>query len=596
MSILIDSMEYASDGAAQAAYVSDNLPVPSSKLDNFDTTENSYWTNLTGGTGTVTCNSGGNGLLIATAASGTDVAAIKHQNPGATWQFKIRIKTNSAGHFQLYFPSDSWTGNGIAFGNVMRIVVCIGSGTDGWGVGYWNASGTFGWLDTIWYDTPNLPINNYHRLYVAKDATNYVFSMYTDADVLLSTHTLPIANVYHGSEQGWIAIGNIRNDELNHTTTLDWLDYLYEVVPAHSGAQVYSEIGHTGSYSLQAKVDGTATTSHLVRTLGAPSDWSTYSTLTIWLYFSRASQEIIFGYGNSSITTNQLLLTCVAGDEHTWKQHTIAFTGTRNAITKFGFIVSNSTPTQDYVDIDEVRAESTYPPIIPTTPFNADLRPNLEIRMYAGFNNENIMIGRGFIDSYDLDSSTRTVKLTARDKVKQHINRLLTADNITNYTSEMALEYAANYSNLPSSEVDIDRVGSVLQAWTAVAVDCYSESQKIAEAVGLQSIFFDESGILKFKPKINSIGGMITDNTNTRTAISDMIYESVSGSKNGKVWVLLADATLGTNHLLVEIDLSNNTILNNYTVPTPSSGGGYTANLLPPFGMVIGRASCRERV
>ena len=163
---------------------------------------------------------------------------------------------------------------------------------------------------------------------------------------------------------------------------------------------------------------------------------------------------------------------------------------------------------------------------------NTNIIPNLEVRAWGGYNNENILLGRFYIDTIDVDAQTKTVQFSCRDYAKQFVNRQITTQTFSDITSEIALEYLANFCNMPSSITNLDAVASILQYWFPDNVGVWDEMQKVAEAVGLQSVFVDEMGVLQFRSKIDTYG--MIDVPTPAGSSGLKIYDVVYGG--GSLW------------------------------------------------------------
>ena len=157
---------------------------------------------------------------------------------------------------------------------------------------------------------------------------------------------------------------------------------------------------------------------------------------------------------------------------------------------------------------------------------NTSIIPNLEVRAWGGYGDENVLLGRFYIDTNEVDAQGRTVQFMCRDFAKQFINRIITTQTFTDITSEIALEYLANFCNMPSSLTNLDAVASILQYWFPDNVGIWDEMQKVAEAVGLQSVFVDELGVLQFRSKIDTYGMIDVQIPTGRSGqkIHDVVY------------------------------------------------------------------------
>jgi hypothetical protein len=206
--------------------------------DNFDSPIlDSYWTALTVGSGSVSIASS----LLSISTSGGSPAAVNHQNPGKTWEFKTRIRASASGTFTISLFSDGYTGVAQTWGDMQPIgQVLIGlhiGGVPQWGVYYWDTLSVLQGLDGGGYEPTVL--GTWYKLIIIKSTDNFTFSLYTDGDVLFSTHVLPISSVQNGSDRGWISIGSTRTDDpIVDITDLDWIESLY--IPVTGGAEDFT--------------------------------------------------------------------------------------------------------------------------------------------------------------------------------------------------------------------------------------------------------------------------------------------------------------------------------------------------------------------
>jgi len=141
-----------------------------------------------------------------------------------------------------------------------------------------------------------------------------------------------------------------------------------------------------------------------------------------------------------------------------------------------------------------------------TDSINADILPNIEFEIWAGFSNDNILIGKFNVDSISLNSVDRTVKFSGRDNAKALISNQISTNLFKNIKNELAIEYLANLLNISSSLMDLNVTAGIINYFYPQDQQAWEICQKIGEAVGLSSIYFDVNGVLKMKTVTESEG------------------------------------------------------------------------------------------
>lgn len=137
--------------------------------------------------------------------------------------------------------------------------------------------------------------------------------------------------------------------------------------------------------------------------------------------------------------------------------------------------------------------------------FNSSIRPNLEMRYYAGFSGVNCQMFSGFIDTWEQDALTRTVNVTARDYYKFLLKPKLTTKLKTSQSLEFLVELIANYKNFPSNLIILDTTTISPAYFMPKDKTVQSVLNELQDATGNAELFFDEFGRLNFRSYLTII-------------------------------------------------------------------------------------------
>lgn len=137
--------------------------------------------------------------------------------------------------------------------------------------------------------------------------------------------------------------------------------------------------------------------------------------------------------------------------------------------------------------------------------FNDSIRPNLEIRYFSGFSGVNGQMFTGTIDSWEPDSETRQVKVTARDFYKFLIKPKLSPKLKTSWSLEALVELVANYQNFPSNMMILDTTTISPAYFMPKDKTVQTVLNELQDATGRSEIFFDEVGRLNFRSYLSVI-------------------------------------------------------------------------------------------
>ena len=132
---------------------------------------------------------------------------------------------------------------------------------------------------------------------------------------------------------------------------------------------------------------------------------------------------------------------------------------------------------------------------------NPAIMPDLIVRVWAGYSGMNVLVGTFYADQWTFNASVKEVSVSMRDKMKHCVNNTKTTDLFPLIKGEDAIEYLANLINISSSLCNLDYTANIITSWTPQDVNVLDEMQKIAQAMGFQSVYFDEWGILQFRCK-----------------------------------------------------------------------------------------------
>lgn len=137
--------------------------------------------------------------------------------------------------------------------------------------------------------------------------------------------------------------------------------------------------------------------------------------------------------------------------------------------------------------------------------FNNLIRPNLEIRYFAGFSGVNCQMFTGFIDSWEPDSGTKLVRTQARDFFKFLIKAKLTTKLKTGQSLESLFEYVCNLQNFPSNLMLLDTTTISPAYFMPKDQSIQQIVNDLTDATGNGEVYVDEFGRLNFRSYLNII-------------------------------------------------------------------------------------------
>lgn len=174
--------------------------------------------------------------------------------------------------------------------------------------------------------------------------------------------------------------------------------------------------------------------------------------------------------------------------------------------------------------------------------FNNLIRPNLEIRYYAGFSGVNCQMMSGFIDTWERSPDGRLVMITARDFFKFLIKPKLTTKLKTSYSLEALFEYVCNLQNFPSNMMVLDttRISPVYFMPKDKTVQTILND--LQDATGSGESYADEFGRINFRSYLSVINeiwfqgsagdfaaGTNVNNTDASSVSGALVLANVAG-------------------------------------------------------------------
>jgi len=140
---------------------------------------------------------------------------------------------------------------------------------------------------------------------------------------------------------------------------------------------------------------------------------------------------------------------------------------------------------------------------------NGQLRPNLEVRVFAGFfNNELVPLGVYYIDSIGVNARARTADFQATDWAKFFERTLLNETAQVNVRVENLVELVGNRSNWSSSRMVLAQTESISPLFAPNGTTARQEMDLLAEAGPFGTVRFDEQGTMRFITFLPSSGSI----------------------------------------------------------------------------------------
>lgn len=237
--------------------------------------------------------------------------------------------------------------------------------------------------------------------------------------------------------------------------------------------------------------------------------------------------------------------------------------------------------------------------------FNTYIRPNLEIRFFAGFSGVNCQMFSGFIDSWESEAESRQVKLAARDFLKFFIKPKITPKMKTAWSLEALVEIVANYQNFPSNMIAVLDTTTIYPAYFMPKDKVVQQIlNDLQDATGNSEIYFDEFGRLNYRSYLTVINhiwfqgsaadfaaGTNVNNTDAATTPGALILANVAGVyyREGNWYSALSPVLQGKvqfSTFLAAIDSGPKTSVDLFMRVTNDAGVTYTPwrEILPQVG------------
>lgn len=137
--------------------------------------------------------------------------------------------------------------------------------------------------------------------------------------------------------------------------------------------------------------------------------------------------------------------------------------------------------------------------------FNDRIRPNMEVRYFAGFSGLNSQMFTGFIDHWKPTAQSRLVKLKGRDYFKFFINQTVSTNLKTNQSLEALVELLGNLANFPSNMMLLDTTTVRVPFFMPKDKKVLDQMNSLGDAVGDSEVYVDEFGRLNFRSYLNVI-------------------------------------------------------------------------------------------
>lgn len=137
--------------------------------------------------------------------------------------------------------------------------------------------------------------------------------------------------------------------------------------------------------------------------------------------------------------------------------------------------------------------------------FNEELRPNLQLRYFAGFDGINVQMMTAQIDRIEPMVTSRIVTLKARDSFKFVIGKKITTNLKSDKSFEFLVELLANLCNIPSNDILLDATTATAAFFFPKDEDALDQMHNIGDALGDSEVFMDEFGRLNFRSYANVV-------------------------------------------------------------------------------------------
>ena len=133
------------------------------------------------------------------------------------------------------------------------------------------------------------------------------------------------------------------------------------------------------------------------------------------------------------------------------------------------------------------------------SPLYGQTGEGVRIIPWVGFQNvtDLVKIGEFFVDDWNEDMGV-DIQINARDGVKQ-MSTTVRANFKTGLRHFEIIEYLANLTNIPSTNMILDRTAGIVDYFAPNELDAYQEAQRVREGAGIAKLFFDRNGDLNFR-------------------------------------------------------------------------------------------------
>jgi len=176
--------------------------------------------------------------------------------------------------------------------------------------------------------------------------------------------------------------------------------------------------------------------------------------------------------------------------------------------------------------------------------FNNELRPNIRVRFWAGFDNENVQIIEGIVDSIKVNPSASPPRVVfdCRDEFKLLNRKLSIQDNeVSTKSIENCIEYVCNKCNISSSKLNLTTSNITLDYFITSDENGLDLVRNLVEASGNATILCNEQGQLEYKFLTNKRNWVQTtyadfvNGSNSQTNITDETGNIILDIQGGNI-------------------------------------------------------------
>lgn len=145
--------------------------------------------------------------------------------------------------------------------------------------------------------------------------------------------------------------------------------------------------------------------------------------------------------------------------------------------------------------------------------FNAELRPNLQVRAFMGFSGLEVEVFTGYLDRIEPDGKNRLATIKARDFFKYFLGKKITTGLKSSKALEFLVELLANLANFPSNLMRLDTTTISPAFFMPKDEEIMTLMQKLGDSTGDSEVFVDELGTFAFRSYLNVISHVFTLNS-----------------------------------------------------------------------------------